>query len=189
MAFTKVKSKPPALSDEEVLIERAKEDPLAFQPLYDKYYDQVFRFIFSRISDEDETADVCSTVFLKALLNLKSYKHAGFPFGAWLHKIACNETLQYFRQHKRQRNFLISREFLEALYPSENELTNALLPRLQEAIQELNYREVQLIELKYWEKKGYQEIAYIMDISVANAKTKMHRIYKKLEIQLKKHLP
>lgn len=189
MVFTKIKPKPPALDDEEILIERAKEDPLAFQPLYDKFYEPVFRFIYLRISDEEETADVCSTVFLKALLHLKSYKHTGFSFGAWLHKIAYNETLQYFRRHKRQRTFLLSREFMDTLHPSENEPTHLLLSKLQEAIQELNYQEVQLIELKYWEKKGYQEIAYIMGISIANARTKMHRIYKKLETQLKKHLP
>lgn len=189
MIFIKEKLKPPALDDEEFLIEKARENPAAFQPLYDQYYEPIFRFIYARIADEEEAADLCSAVFLKALQHLKTYEHKGFSFGAWLYKIAYNETLQYFRRHKRQRTVLISEEFLDTLYPAENELRHLLISKLLEAIQELNYQEVQLIELKYWEKKGYQEIAYIMGISVTNAKTKMHRTYKKLETQLKKYLP
>lgn len=194
MIFDKEKQKTSVLEkgkiwDEKDWIERAKEDPAAFQPLYDRYYEQIFKFIFYRISDEDQASDLCSAVFLKALLKIKTYEDKGFSFGAWLYKIACNETLQFFRQYKQQRAVMISQEFMEGLYPSEKEPDDILLAKLQQAIQELDYQEVQLIELKYWEKRSYKEIAYIMSMSVANAKTKMHRIYKKLEKRLKKYLP
>lgn len=189
MIFTKEKRKAPALDDEESLIEKAKLDPAAFQPLYQKYYEPLFRFIYSRIPDEEEAADLCAGVFLKALLHLKTYEHKGFNLGAWLFKIAYNDILQLFRRNKKQQTVLISPEFLETLCPAENELRHILLPKLQEAIQTLKYQEIQLVELKYWDKKGYQEISYILGISVPNAKTKMHRIYKKLEIHLKKYLP
>lgn len=177
------------LEKEASIIAQAQKDPAAFQPLYDFYYEIIFRFIYHRLPDEEEAADLCSSVFLKALIHLPKYKNQGYPFGTWLYKIACNETLQYFRKHKKQRNLLISKEFLVAVQPESTETNHELMDKLEEAIQELSYQEAQLIELKYWEKRPYSEISYIMDISIANAKTRMSRIYKKLEQKLKKHLP
>lgn len=189
MFLTKEKTSPSALEKESFLIAQARKEPAAFKPLYDFYYESIFRFIYARLADEEEAADICSTVFLKALVNLPKYESQGYPFGTWLYKIACNETLQYFRKHKKQRKLLISPEFLDALYPESNNKIHKLISKLEDAIQELDQKEVQLIELKYWEKRAYKEIAYIMDISIANAKTKMSRIYKKLAHKLQKHLP
>lgn len=177
------------LEREASIIARAQKEPAAFKPLYDYYYESIFRFIYAKIPDEAETADLTSTVFLKALVNLSQYESRGYPFGTWLYKIAYNETLQYFRKHKRQRNLLISKEFIGNLYPDSTEKKHELISKLEEAIQDLDNKEVQLIELKYWEKRAYSEIAFILDISVSNAKTRMSRIYKKLEKKLKEYLP
>lgn len=182
------KISPSALDLEAEVIEQARKDPAAFRRLYDFYYEPIFQYIFNRLADEEEAADVCQSVFLKAMVNLSKYEYRGYPFGTWLYKIAANETLQYFRKHKKQRNLLISKEFSENFYPDGNEKNHELVNKLEEAIQELNEQEIQLIELKYWEKKPYQEIAYIMDLSISNAKTKMSRIYKKLQNKLKPKL-
>lgn len=174
-----------SLEEEVILIERAKENPEAFRPLYDKYYVQIFRFIFKKIEEEEVAADLTSAVFLKALLKLKSYRHQGFSFGAWLFKIALNEMLLYFREHKKQRNVMIGQDFLDSLQTSGNKEKEILLDRLTNAIQDLKEKEVQLIELKFWEKKSYKEIAFIMEISLPNVKVKMHRLYRKLENKIK----
>ena len=188
MSLTKEKTSPPALETEADLIEQAKKEPAAFRRLYDIYYPPIFRFIFNRMADEEEAADVCQSVFLKAMINLPKYEDRGYLFGTWLYKIAANETLLYFRKNKKQRNMLISKEFSGIFYPEGNESNHELVNKLEEAIQELDEREIQLIELKYWEKRPYQEIAYMMDLSISNAKTKMSRIYKKLQNKLKPNL-
>lgn len=177
-----------ALEKEADLIEQAKKEPAAFRLLYNFYYPPIFRFIYNRMADEEEAADVCQSVFLKAMINLPKYEDRGYHFGAWLYKIAANETLLYFRENKKQRNVLISKEFSGSFYPEGNDNNHQMINKLEEAIQELDEREIQLIELKYWEKRPYQEIAYIMDMSISNAKTKMSRIYKKLQNKLKPKL-
>lgn len=169
------------------LIEKAKAEPEAFRALYDKYYEQIFRFLYQKLEEEDLTADITSSVFLKAILNLKSYKYQGFSFGAWLYKIAFNELHLHFREHKRKRNVLISSEFFDTFDSSGNEEKQTLLDKLAKAIQTLREEEVQLIELKFWEKKSHQEIAYILDLSLPNVKVKMHRLYRKLENIIKKN--
>ena len=65
--------------------------------LYDKHYKAIYLFIFHRIYDKEITADLTSQVFLKALINLKTFKYKNVPFKAWLMRIASNEVGQYYR--------------------------------------------------------------------------------------------
>lgn len=85
-------------ASEKEWIERAKENPRWFEPLYDKYFSQIFRFLHKRHADEIITAELCSEVFYKALTKIKYYKDKGFPFSSWLYKIALNESNQAFRK-------------------------------------------------------------------------------------------
>ena len=66
----------------------AQADRAKFAIIYDHYYKQVFLFIHRRLRDESTTADVASTVFLKAMLALERYRYTGAPFSAWLFRIA-----------------------------------------------------------------------------------------------------
>jgi RNA polymerase sigma-70 factor (ECF subfamily) len=82
-------------------IQKAKENKQFFGFLYEKYYEQIFVFIFKKLQDEDITGEVCSLTFLKAMSNLEKYEDRGFPFSSWLYRIASNEVNQYFRKNKK----------------------------------------------------------------------------------------
>ena len=58
-------------------IQAAQQDPARFKPLYDRYFERIFRFIYRRTADESLTADLCSRVFLKALQQLRRYRFKG----------------------------------------------------------------------------------------------------------------
>ena len=46
-------------------IQRAQKDPACFAPLYKEYHEQIFRYIFQRMDDEDLAFDVTSQVFMR----------------------------------------------------------------------------------------------------------------------------
>lgn len=83
---------------EQETVEAAKSDPAKFGLLYEKYFRQVFVFVFRRIGDEEQAADIVSNTFLKAMLALPKYVFKGVPFSAWLFRIASNEVNMYFRK-------------------------------------------------------------------------------------------
>ena len=91
------------LQDEMMLIRRAKEDPERFGPLYTKYHEQIFRYIYQRMDDEDLAFDVTSQVFIKAMKNLHKYEYRGVPFSSWLYRIAKSELYQAFRDRKARK--------------------------------------------------------------------------------------
>ena len=92
-----------AMEQEWEEVQAAQKNLAAFQPLYDRYFENIFRFIFRRTSDETLSADICSQVFLKAMQKLPQYTFKGVPFSAWLFRIASNEVAQHFRNTQKQR--------------------------------------------------------------------------------------
>ena len=93
------------LSESEI-IELAKKESYYFGILYDVYFEQIFRFVFSRLGGNESIAgDVTQETFLKAMANIQKYEDRGFPFSSWLYRIAQNEVSMYFRKSKKD-NFV-----------------------------------------------------------------------------------
>lgn len=90
------------LSAQEVqLIQKAVSgDADAFARLYDAYIDEVYRFVFYRVNEEQTAEDLTSHVFLKAWDNLDRYEIRGLPFKSWLFQIARNAVIDYYRTRK-----------------------------------------------------------------------------------------
>lgn len=167
------------------LIVAAKEDPARFRPLYDKYYERIFRYVYQRIDDIDQAHDATSQVFLKAITNLPKYEYKGVPFASWLYRIAQSEVYQLFRQQQAQRTINIERSGLgEMAEEMEEDRYEPYAALLGDAVAELEEDELQLIEMRYFEKRPFKEIAEILDITENNAKVKVYRILERLKKSL-----
>lgn len=166
------------------LIEKAKSDSRYFEPLYVKYYEQMFRLVFTRVQDEELTADITANAFCKAISNLGKYKHQGFPFSAWLARITLNSCYDYFRAQKKQRYVSLENyvshdlAFEIELEENQKELWLAHLPA---ALEHLKPRDLELIELRFFEGKSFSEIGYLLDITEGNAKTRTYRVLNRLK--------
>src|SRR4051812_22341421 len=91
------------LKNELLEIEAAKADPDKFGLLYDRYFKNIFVFVFRRTDNEELSADLTQHVFMKAMMNIKKYEFKGVPFSAWLFRIASNEVNMYFRKTNKER--------------------------------------------------------------------------------------
>jgi RNA polymerase sigma-70 factor (ECF subfamily) len=60
----------------------------------------------------------------------------------------------------------------------------AMQEKMIRALDELKPDDLELIELRVFEGYSYKEIADLLDISLSNAKVKMHRIITRLKKQL-----
>jgi len=183
------------LSEEEIhqeyeLIRKAQQEPELFAPLYDRYFERIFQFIYRRTEDEVLTADLTSQTFLKALQNIKRYAFTGVPFSAWLYRIASNEINKHHRFHRRSR-FLYSLEesrLIELLkeYDEDNFDNQNQIENLVNALKELPDDVLLVLELRFFEEKGFKEIAFIMNISESGVKMKTYRALNRLKEILQK---
>lgn len=179
-----------AVSEEAVLeewaeIQAARRDPVHFRPLYDRYFEAIFRFVFRRTADEELSADLCSQVFLKALQKLDSYQFKGVPFSSWLFRIASNEIAQHYRQSRKNRVVSADDTDLSDMIDEMEEGDQEVhLQNLTKVLDTLNDKDLQLIELRFFEQRPFREIAEILDITESNAKVKTYRILERLKTKL-----
>jgi RNA polymerase sigma-70 factor (ECF subfamily) len=175
------------LNEEWQLVKAAQADAACFDVLYNTYYKPIFVFINRRVEDVEQAADITSHVFLKALINIKKYENKGVPFSAWLFRIAFNEVNMYFRKSNSERLVSVNSDGVFQL-ADEVDLDDNLLKeqKMMEAIKKLDELEIQLLELRFFEKRSFAEVGTILGITENNSKVKVYRILDKLKGILKK---
>lgn len=170
------------LEEELDWIQRAKNDPNHFGPLYKKYHEQIFRYIYQRMDDEEMAFDVTSQVFIKAMKNLHKYEFRGVPFSSWLYRIAKSELYQAYRDKKAERTVNLDsvhlHQMIDEMSEDDSEQNRA---KLFKSISQLKEEDMQLIEMRFFEKRSFREIGEILDITENNAKVKSFRALERLK--------
>lgn len=172
---------------EEEIIEWCKKDLSNFKFLYDTNYISIFRYIYQRVETESEAADICSQVFLKAMQKIGEYEYRGIPFSAWLYTIARNEMNLMFRDNKYSRVINISDQSFDSLaseLQSYDFNKEQLLVELDNVLNELSKDDLELIEMRYFEKRSYAEIEQILGKPANNLKMKVSRIIKRMRTRI-----
>jgi RNA polymerase sigma-70 factor (ECF subfamily) len=82
-----VQNSPAADDADAAIVARAKRDAAAFAPLYLRYVEEIGRFCYVRLRDEEAARDATQQVFARALAGLAGYREQG-QFRAWLYTIA-----------------------------------------------------------------------------------------------------
>ena len=171
-------------------IKASQRDLKDFAPLYDKYYTAIFRFIFKRVSNEQNAADLTQQVFLKAMMNIRKYQDRGFPFSAWLYRIAINEVNMFYRKQKKDVHVSISgMEIREMMLEIDEEDREFQLQHVVDQLNELPQEKSQLIDLRFFEKCSYKEIGEIYGITEANAKMRVRRTLQSIKRAISPNQP
>ncbi|MFC1951331.1 RNA polymerase sigma factor [Chloroflexota bacterium] len=66
--------------------------------LFEDHFDQIMRYVASRVSNFADAEDLAGEVFVKATVSIDKYKERGAPIQAWLFKIAHNLVIDYQRR-------------------------------------------------------------------------------------------
>lgn len=180
------------LINENNIVEQAKKDARKFEVLYNKYFEQIFRYVYQRMDSIDTAKDVTSQVFYKALTKIHTYEFRGVPFSSWLYRIAMSEVYQWFKNNRANRTINMDSQGIFNLIKDNEEEGNifdddenkVLKQALIQAIAELPETDLLIIEMRYFEQRSYKEIGEILNIKENNAKVKAYRIVGKLRNKL-----
>ena len=172
------------MTDEKLLVQQAQSDPAAFGLLYDKYFQQIYAFIYLQTRDEALTKDVVAAAFESALHNIHKFEWRGFSFGAWLYRIARNELGQQRRRQKWLAPWQQS-GLGTALHTDGRALELRLqekerLSQVQAALWQLSAKDRELITLRFWQELETEEVAQILGCSTQQVYVRLHRALKRL---------
>ena len=174
-------------SDEE-LVEKTLDDKEYFGVLIDRYQAKLTRYITRLgIRNPDDQSDVLQEIFFKGYRNLNAFD-TSLQFSSWIYRVAHNEAISWYRKKNvRPEGHLIadSEEIIEFLHGKEEgvEVTfdkeiNA--EALNRAMLEIDKKYRDVIILRYFEHKEYEEISDILKIPVGSVGTWLHRGKKQL---------
>jgi RNA polymerase sigma-70 factor (ECF subfamily) len=151
---------------EGTLVERAKEDPAAFGILYQKYVRKIYSYIYCRTGNRHDAEDLTARTFYRALANMDHYEGKGFPFSAWLYRIAHNLVANWLRDRSRHPavplDQLASTRWRGANAIEDHAEVNEEREALLEAIRRLHPDRQQLLILKLMEGMSNVEIGQVL---------------------------
>jgi len=171
------------------VIERVKEDPLAFGEIYEHYVDRIYRYIYQYTRNIHDAEDLTSSVFFRALTNFGRYRIQGAPFGSWLYRIAHNTVINWHRDSGRRKTISV-----ESLPPIESNGNGPVESAEQEearrflwaAIVRQNPDRQQLLALKFGQGLSNAEIGKVMNRTEGAIKALYHRTLLGLRKELEK---
>jgi RNA polymerase sigma-70 factor, ECF subfamily len=166
----------PSRADEALLVERAKGDPTAFGELYDRYFPQIYRFVYSRVREQTAAEDVTSEVFVKALRGIGRYQDTGRPFSAWLYQIAVNAVADRYRSARPVQDLDEARGTPQA-GPGVEEVAAQRdeLRHIWAVVETLPRQQRTAMVLKFQEDMKIEDIAAVMGKTPGAVKLLIHR--------------
>ena len=85
--------------DEDELIARARRgDREAFADLYQRYLPMIYAYVRARVFDDRDAEDLTEQVFLRAFQTLSRYRGRGWPYSAFLYRVARNLVVDHVRR-------------------------------------------------------------------------------------------
>ncbi len=141
----------------------------AFQILYNKYHNKVYRFCLRMLDDEAAAKDAFQETFIRVYEHRKEFH--GKNFSAWLFTIARHTCLNHIRARREHETFD------EVFHGSKNERVTdiGLKDSLDKAIATLPPAMREALVLREYEECSYQEIADILGIDLSLAKVRVYR--------------
>ena len=172
-----------ARTNEEALVRRAANgDAEAFGDLYMRYLDEIYRYVFYKVGNEKRAEDLTEQVFLKAWQAIEGYEQRGYPFSAWLYRIAHNAVVDHYRTEKDESPLDAIAFTLadESLGPEETLMKKREVLRLLEALGQLSEEKQQLIILRFVENLSHARVAQILNKSEGACRVMQHRALARL---------
>ena len=174
-------------------IEKAKQgDAQAFQSLYDRHKRRVYSLCLRMTANTAEAEDLTQEAFLQLYRKIATFRGES-AFSTWLHRLSVNVVLMHLR---RKSLPVVSLE--ESVQPGEDDTPKkdfgaedvalaGSIDRLQleRAIEALppGYRSIFVLH----DVEGYEhnEIAGMLECSIGNSKSQLHKARMKLRDLLK----
>jgi len=153
----------------------------AFGDLYELYLDNVYRYVFYRVSNEADAEDLTEQVFLKVWENLPKFQQK-VPFKAWVYRIARNTVIDHYRVRKTR--LPIDENVSSAAageQPEEKVLAQESAARLTKAISNLSPLQQDVIILRFANGFSTKETSHILDRSVGTIRVLQHRALRVLQ--------
>lgn len=189
-----ISGKHPDRTDKDLLRQFQRNGNLdALGELYSRYMHLVYGVSLKYLGNREDARDAVMQIFEKLVSDLSGHEIRSFK--SWLYVLTKNHCLMQIRSRKsaagRMEGYKIEQDFMESapeMHPIDRE-DQSLEDALKECIEQLKLEQRQCIELFYYGKLCYQEIAEQLNLNEKKVKSYLQNGKRNLKICLEnKHV-
>lgn len=169
------------MTDEQLMQAVKNGDLQQASLLFDRYHKRLFNYLARLTFDRDAAEDLTQNVFLRMIRYRTSFK-VDQKFQSWIFQVARNVFADHYQATRKERNDNMDIDKLADQLADENagHLEEEQERRLIRSMAMLNDDQRELLVLTRFTHLKYEEVAVLLNTSVANIKVKVHRAIGKL---------
>lgn len=160
--------------------ESAAGNTKVFRALFDAVYEDLFRFVRSKVRSREDALDAVQEVFIDLWQALRSGSFiysSDLEFRSFLYTIARRKIARLYRSEKPG----ISLEDLEDIASDEAEVQAGEAIMLLGAVEKLSEEDQEVIHLRYFSGLPFSQIADLLSKGESAIKVRHHRAIEKLK--------
>ncbi len=175
-----------AVEDLELVKRAIQNDQKAYAELMLRYKDAIYFMLLKMVNNKEDANDLTVEAFGKAFENIEKYR-PDFAFSTWLFKIATNNCIDFIRK-RRLKTYSIDQTIesesgseskfdfaAEVLDPEENLIKKQKNDLMRNIVDKLPVRYRQLVIMRYFDEKSYEEISAELDLPLGTVKAQLFR--------------
>lgn len=170
------------ISDQQLVKDIKASDAKAFQLLYRRYYENLYRFTWRRVRDKELALDLIQEVFTKTWQN-RSNLDEKQSIKAFLFRSVINLSIDHLRKQSVRNS--VPLEFSPEPESDQDEKNIDFQQAFEAALQMLTAKQREVFVMRHVDGLRYEEIAEILNLSVKAIEKRMTKTLKILRESLR----
>jgi RNA polymerase sigma-70 factor, ECF subfamily len=178
------------MTDERLLETAANGDTEAFQVLYERYRDPIFRFAFRLLGSVEAAEDVTHDCFLSLIKEPGRFDASRASLRTYIYAAARNLAVKRFNNSNRETaidELLTEPRIADDVEPMTRVLDEELAGVVERAVAELPPLQREALVLFEYEDLSLAEIAAIVEADANTVKARLFRARERLRARLDKY--
>ena len=159
-------------SDAQLLARVGERDREAFEILYGRYVRPVFGLALRRLGDRGHAEDAVQEAFAAIWRSASTYRPQRGAAGGWLYTVARNAIVDRLRRNGLALDAELPELASAERGPAQRAEDSDVSWRVHRALEELQPREREVIELAYWSGMSQSEVAEYLHLPLGTVKTR-----------------
>ena len=178
-------------TDERLLEQAANGNTAAFQILYERYRDPIFRFAYRMLGSVEAAEDVAHDCFLSLIREPARFDSTRASLRTYLYSAARNLSMKHFRNAGREaaiEELTEDPQIPVREQPLRRLLDEELTLKVKEAVSSLPPLQREALVLFEYEGLALSEIASVVGTDIGAVKARLHRARQRLKNTLQPYL-
>lgn len=177
MSLTTTKTNQQFLEEAFLLVRISQQDESALGKLYDRYARIIYAFAFKSLENVEESEEIVVDVFAQVWRTAHNYDPEKSRVDTWLFMIARSRVLDRLRKLQRStKKQTASKEaYLQSPNTSPDPIEDVVISERRSvvlaALDQLNPKNRQILELSYYKGLSHQQIAEAMNLPLGTVKS------------------